>query len=66
MQDEKALVPIEEQTVDFYGDEITIALVHIDGRAICMCHCALFVNISVWPGQGNVNVPYVTLFSLRK
>ena len=34
MQDQKALVPIEEQTVDFYGDHITIALVEIDGHAM--------------------------------
>jgi hypothetical protein len=34
MQDEKALAPIEEQTVDFYGDHITIALVDIDGHTM--------------------------------
>jgi P22_AR N-terminal domain/ORF6C domain len=33
MSDEKALVPIEEQSVDFYGDEIPTALVDIDGRS---------------------------------
>lgn len=32
MSDEKALIPIEEQTVDFYGDEITTALVDVDGN----------------------------------
>lgn len=32
MPDEKALIPIEEQTVDFYGDEITTAIVDIDGN----------------------------------
>jgi len=34
MQGEKALVPIGEQTVDFYGDQITIALVEIDGHSM--------------------------------
>lgn len=33
MAEEKALVPLEEQTVDFYGDEITTAIVDIDGRS---------------------------------
>jgi hypothetical protein len=28
---EKALVPVEEQTVDFYGDKITITLVEVNG-----------------------------------
>lgn len=34
MQGEKALVPIDEQTVDFYGDPIPIALVEVDGHSI--------------------------------
>jgi len=34
MADEKALIPIEEQTVDFYGDKITTALVDVDGRTM--------------------------------
>src|SRR5882762_1741505 len=34
MSDEKALIPIEEQKVDFYGDEITTAVVDIEGRAM--------------------------------
>lgn len=33
MAEEKALIPLEEQTVDFYGDEITTAIVDIDGRS---------------------------------
>src|SRR5260370_10449414 len=53
MPDEKALIPIEEQTVDFYGDEITTALVDIDGRTL------MYVEIKdisdylgvVWSGQ---------------
>src|SRR5437763_104105 len=32
MNEEIALVPIEERKVDFYGDEITAVLVEIDGR----------------------------------
>ena len=32
MADDKALVPVEEQTVDFYGDAITTALVEESGR----------------------------------
>jgi hypothetical protein len=32
MADDKALVPVEEQTVDFYGDAITTALVEVNGR----------------------------------
>src|SRR3954452_7181744 len=32
MPEEKALVPVEEQTVDFYGDAITAALVEVDGN----------------------------------
>ena len=32
MNEEMALVPIEERKVDFYGDEITAVLVEIDGR----------------------------------
>ena len=34
MADEKALIPIEEQTVDFYGDKITTALVDVDERTM--------------------------------
>ncbi len=34
MPDEKALIPIEEQTVDFYGNPIPTALVDVDGRTI--------------------------------
>ncbi len=34
MPDDKALIPIEEQTVDFYGDNITTALVDVDGRTM--------------------------------
>lgn len=34
MAEEKALIPLEEQTVDFYGDEITTALVDINGRIV--------------------------------
>ena len=53
MPDEKALIPIEEQTVDFYGDEITTAIVDIDG------HAKLYVPIKAisdylgltWSGQ---------------
>lgn len=33
MADEKAIIPVEEQTVNFYGDEITIAIVDVDGRS---------------------------------
>jgi hypothetical protein len=32
MSDEKALVPMAEKQVDFYGDELTAALVDVDGR----------------------------------
>lgn len=32
MADEKALIPVEEQMVDFYGDEITTALVEVNGN----------------------------------
>jgi len=31
MQDEKALVPVEERKVSFYGDEITAVLIKIHG-----------------------------------
>jgi hypothetical protein len=53
MADEKALLPLEEQTVTFYGDEITTALVDIDG------HLRVYVPIKAisdylglaWSGQ---------------
>lgn len=53
MSDEKALIPIEEQKVDFYGDEITTALVDVDGRT------TMYVPIKpisdylglIWSGQ---------------
>jgi hypothetical protein len=32
--EEKALIPIEEQKVDFYGDEITTALVEVEGQSV--------------------------------
>jgi len=32
--EQKALTPIEEQKVDFYGDEITTALVEVEGQAV--------------------------------
>jgi hypothetical protein len=32
--DEKALIPIEEQKIDFYGNEITTALVEIEGQSV--------------------------------
>src|SRR5579859_257939 len=33
-EETKALVPISEQSVDFYGDEIITALVDVEGRAV--------------------------------
>ena len=53
MSDEKALIPIEEQKVDFYGDEITTALVNVSGctmmyvpiRPICE-----YLGL-IWSGQ---------------
>ena len=32
MSEEKALVPVEQRTIDFYGDEIIAVLVKEDGR----------------------------------
>jgi hypothetical protein len=34
MPDEKVLIPIEEQTIDFYGNSIPTALVNVDGRTM--------------------------------
>lgn len=53
MSEEKALIPIEEQAVDFYGDEITTAIVNIDD------HTRMYVPIKpindylglTWSGQ---------------
>lgn len=53
MQYEKSLVPIEEQTVDFYGDNITTALVDIDGctmRYIPLRPICEYLGLS-WSGQ---------------
>jgi hypothetical protein len=32
MSEEKALVPVEQKDIDFYGDEITAVLVELDER----------------------------------
>ena len=53
MTNEGALIPVDEQTVDFYGDEITTALVKLDEhvhiyvplRPICR-----YLGLS-WSGQ---------------
>jgi len=53
MEDEKALAPIEEQTVDFYGDSITTVLVDINGhttRYIPLRPICEYLGLS-WSGQ---------------
>src|SRR5882762_722389 len=53
MPDEKALIPIEEQTVDFYGDEITTAIVDISGRTVMYIPIRPICDYLglVWSGQ---------------
>ena len=47
------LVPIEERSVDFYGDEITMALVHLEQRTqlyVPLRPICTYLGLS-WSGQ---------------